>query len=309
MKIAILGSGAMGMLFGALLSQHNDVILVDVNEARVSAVNRVGITVAEPDGRDRVFHPEATTDSGGMAPADLVILFVKAFYSRDALGANRSLIGPDTYLLTLQNGSGHENTLREFADSDHIIIGMTQHNSSIDEGTRVNHGGGGLTSIGALDGRTEHLRPVAQAFCACGLDTTVSPNVRRLIWSKLFVNVSGSALTAILQVPLGFIVDDPNGWALAETLIREAVAVANADGLGFNADEVLSDVRRLLDDAHDGYTSIYADLHDGRRSEVDTISGAVVAAGKRNGTPTPCHTFVVELIHAFEAKNQHRRGR
>lgn len=110
-------------------------------------------------------------------------------------------------------------------------------------------------------------------------------------------------------MPLGFIVDDPNGWALAEALIREAVTVANADGLGFNADEVLSDVRRLLDDAHDGYTSIYADLHDGRRSEVDTISGAVVAAGKRNGTPTPCHTFVVELIHAFEAKNQHRRER
>ena len=122
MKIAILGSGAMGMLFGALLSQHNDVVLVDVDQARVSAVNEEGITVMEPDGQTGVFHPSAVADSSGMQPADLVILFVKAFYSRDALGANRSLMGPNTYVLTLQNGSGHENILREFVDQFYMFL-------------------------------------------------------------------------------------------------------------------------------------------------------------------------------------------
>lgn len=304
MKIAILGSGAMGMLFGGLLSQHNDVCLIDVNAQRVEEVNRLGITIEEPDGSARHFHPMAVTDSASFGQADLVILFVKALYSRSALQGNISLIGPHTHVLTLQNGSGHENILKEFVAPEQIVIGMTQHNSSISGPCRIHHGGGGCTSIGMLDGRTEPLEPIAAAFRACGFDTTVSTNVQKLIWNKMFLNVSGSALTAVLQVKLGFLVDDAHGWTMTEALVREAVAVANADGMGFDPDAVVADVHRLLENARGGYTSIYADLHDGRLSEVDTISGSVVAAGRRNGTPTPRHSFVVELIHAFEDKNK-----
>ena len=304
MNIAILGSGAMGMLFGALLSQHNSVTLVDVNEQRVEDVNTAGILIQEPDGTVRRFYPAAVTDSSSIGPVDLVIVFVKALYSRSALSGNKALLGPLTRVLTLQNGSGHENILKEFVTPENIIIGMTQHNSSIQGQASIHHGCGGLTYIGCLDGRTESLDSVAEAFSACGLETRVSPNVQRIIWNKMFLNVSGSALTAALQVKMGFLVDDVHGWTLTETLVREAVSVANAEGMGFDPDQVVTEVHRLMTGAHEGYTSIYADLRDGRRSEVDTISGSVVAAGKRNGTPTPCHSFVVELIHAMEDKNE-----
>ena len=302
MKIAILGAGAMGMLFGGCLSLHNDVTLVEVNPARVQEINAEGVCVCEPDGTQRQCRPRAVADTSGMAPVDLVIVFVKAMYSRAALEANKALIGPDTYLMTLQNGSGHEEVLREFAPDERVVIGTTQHNSSIAGPHAVHHGGGGHTFIGPLAGDPARLALVAQTFTACGFDTETAENVQKLIWNKMFLNVSASALTAILQVKLGYMVDNAHAWTLTERLIREAVAVANGDGLGFDADAVVAEIHGRLEQSKEGCTSIYADLRDGRRTEVDTISGSVVRASRRNGVPAPNHAFVVELIHAMEER-------
>lgn len=131
MRVVILGAGAMGMLFGGYLSRGNDVCLIDVDPKRVEAVNANGITIREPDGSEGVYHPRAATSCEGMEPADLIVLFVKAMYSRSALGGNKAIIGPNTFVMTLQNGAGHEDILREFVAEDHIVIGTTQDNSSV----------------------------------------------------------------------------------------------------------------------------------------------------------------------------------
>ena len=309
MKITVLGAGAMGMLIGGCLSRHNDVWLLDVNAARVETIAREGVTVCEPDGTRNLFRPHAVTSCDGLPEMDLVILFVKAMYSEQALEANRALIGPDTFLMTLQNGSGHEKTLLRFTDEDHAVIGSTQHNSSVIADGCVNHGGGGKTSIGLLTGATAPLEAVAENFTACGLDCAVSPDVKRQIWNKLFLNTSASSLTALFQTPLGFIVDDPHARRMMHALAKEAVAVANADvGGGFDEETVIGSIETVLRNGRGGYTSIYADLRDGRRSEVDTISGSVVEAGRRLNVPVPCHEMVVEAIHALEDKAAAQAG-
>jgi 2-dehydropantoate 2-reductase len=144
------------------------------------------------------------------------------------------------------------------------------------------------------------LKPIAGTFNRCGFETEISGNIQRKIWEKLFLNASASVLTAILQTKLGFVIENEHAWRLAGQLIREAVAVANAEGLAFEHDRILDAVRTAVEKAKDGYTSIYADIRDGRKTEVDSISGAVVAAGRRNHVPAPGHEFVVELIHAME---------
>jgi len=294
----------MGALVGGYLSRHNEVCLVDVNQALVDAINRNGVQITEADGTANVFYPEARTETAGLPPVDLVIVFVKAMYSRGALENNRALIGRDTFLMTLQNGSGHEATLLEFTDAEHVVIGTTLHNSAIVGLGQVRHGGGGASHIGCLEGDIARLEPIAQAFTACGLETTCDANVQRLIWEKLFTNVSASVLTGALQMPLGYIAANEHAWAMCETLIREAVAVANGDHMGFDVDEQLSAVRHLCENSAGGLTSIYADLRDGRASEVDTISGSVVRASRRNGVPAPSHEFIVHMIHALEAKTK-----
>jgi 2-dehydropantoate 2-reductase len=302
MKIAVIGSGAMGGLFSAYLSRCNEVTVIDVNRALVEKINAEGMKVREPDGSVQTCHPAAALSTAGMAPVDLVIVFVKAMFSEGALAANRGIIGPDTYLMTLQNGSGHEDTLQKFTDAAHVVIGTTQHNASISEPGVSNHGGSGMTHIGCITGDGKRLQPIADAFTASGLAADVSDSVQKMIWDKMFTNVSASALTGVLQVPLGFIVQDASTWQLCLKLIREAVNVAAALGMEFNYDEKTAEVRSVCENSPDGLTSIYADLKAGRRTEVDTISGSIVRAGQKCGVPAPSHEFLVGLIHAMEAR-------
>lgn len=302
MKITVLGAGAMGMLIGGYLSQNNEVWLLDIDKERVEKINRDGVLVREPDG-DRLFHPKAATDCRNLPEMDLLIVFVKAMYTLDVLEQNRALIGENTYLMTLQNGSGHENKLLQFTDEDHAIIGSTQHNSSIISNGYVNHGGGGKTSIGLLNGHSEVLNAIAENFTACGLECATTNEVKRQIWNKLFLNTAASSLTAVLQVPLGFIYDDPHAHDMMIKMAKEAVAVANADGCGeFDEEAIIESIETVLKNGKGGYTSIYADVKNGARTEVDTISGSVVDKAKKYGVPVPCHEMVISLIHAMENK-------
>ncbi|MBQ3697249.1 MAG: 2-dehydropantoate 2-reductase, partial [Spirochaetales bacterium] len=203
MRITVLGAGAMGSLFSGYLSRKNDVTVVDVSEVTVNAINAKGVNIKEKDGSILNCHPKAVRDSKGIGYQDLIIVFVKSMFTVSALEGNRNLIGPETYLMTLQNGAGHESKLLRFADRRHVIIGSTQHNSSVIEPGFVNHGGSGMCSIGLLDGDSEVLRPIAENMIGCGLECHTENNVQKQVWKKMFTNTAASSLTALFQVPLG----------------------------------------------------------------------------------------------------------
>lgn len=190
MKIAILGAGAMGMLFGSYLSQHNQVWLIDIDEKRIEKINADGVVVCEKNGEDRIYRPLAAASAAGLGTMDLVLVFVKSMFTVSALENNRSLIGPDTYLMTLQNGAGHEAKLLQFADEGHVIIGSTQHNSSVIANGHVNHGGSGQTSIGLLNGHSNEIQPIAENFTACGLDCCISINYINLLAVQMLLGAT-----------------------------------------------------------------------------------------------------------------------
>lgn len=306
-RIAILGAGAMGILIGGFLSSANDVTLIDVNPTVVEKIQNDGVVIQEKNGTSCKRYPNAVVDTSGMKPVDLMIVFVKAMYSEQAIETNRALIGPDTYLMTLQNGAGHEETLLKFVDEEHVVIGTTQHNSSVLSLGKVFHGGTGHTYIGGLKPYVDQLKPICDAFNASGLEASLDTNVKRLIWSKLFTNVSASALTGVLQCQLGFIAENTHARTMCETLIDEAVQVAESEQMEFNAEQELDTVLQVCRNAPNGYTSIYADITAGRRSEVDTISGSIVKAGHAEGVPTPVHAFLVEMVHAMEDLQQQKK--
>lgn len=294
----------MGMLFGAYLSRNNDVILLEKDISRVDKINTDGVKIRE-NGCDTQYPLEAARidEFVSESPVEMIIVFVKSMHEREALECAKPLIGSDTYLMTLQNGEGHESVLLDYAAAEHVIIGTTQDNSSIIENGYINHGGAGHTYIGLVSGNVKSIENIAENFTECGFATKTSDNIKRLIWNKLFLNASASALTALFQSNLGFIVDDPYAWELAEKLINEAVETANADGQRFDADDVVAEIKGHLLRSKGGYTSIYADIKAGRKSEVDTISGAVVKAAERLGIDVPNMKFVVNAIHAMENMN------
>ncbi|QTQ11539.1 2-dehydropantoate 2-reductase [Treponema parvum] len=307
MKIAVLGAGAMGSLFSGYLSKNNEVSVIDVSHAVVDAIKKHGVRIKEKDGSVTQCSPNALLKSEGLGEQDLVIVFVKSMFTISALEGNKNLIGKNTYLMTLQNGVGHESKLLKFTDRKHIIIGSTQHNSSVIEPGFVNHGGSGITSIGLLDGGSKAIAFIAENFTSCGFECRTEDNVRRQVWNKMFTNTAASSLTALFQVPFGFIHTDANANFLMKQLCREAVEVANSLGLGFDLEEVVKDVDTVCANAPGGYTSIYADIRDGKKSEVDTISGSVVETAHDRKIEVPYHEFVVNAIHALENKNKENR--
>lgn len=304
MKIAVIGAGAMGSIYGGHLSLKNEVYLIDTNQAIVDHINANGLILQE-NGTDVRYSPTAVTTTEGLPPMDLIILFVKSLFSRAALSANHGLIGPDTYVMTLQNGSGHEDILSEFVAEDHIIIGTTNDNGAILAPGYVRHGGEGETNIGMLTEDKENFLPkLKEVLDDCGFCGHIHEKIQQLIWNKLFTNVSLSAVTGILQVPMGFIASNEHAWFITRRLIHEAVEVAH--GLGLEADEeaITAKVKATSEGSPEGITSICADLRDGRRTEVNTISGSVVRASKKCGVPAPTHELIVELVHAMEERQK-----
>ena len=304
MKIAVLGAGAMGSIYGGHLSLYNDVYMIDRKQEIVEKINADGLKLFEND-KDVVYRPEAMSDSKNLEEVDLVILFVKSLFSKDALEENRHIIGEHTYLMTLQNGAGHEDILSEFVPKERIIIGTTEDNGAVLDNAYVRRGGKGKTNIGMLVPDKEGmLQKVKESFDLCGFDTHIYDNIQQLIWDKLFTNVSLSALTGVLQVPIGFIASDEYAWNMTVTLIKEALQVAKALGLTFDENEVIEKVRATSINSPDGKTSIYADLKAGRRTEVNTISGAVVRAGEKTGVDVPTHRMIVNMVHAMEDRER-----
>lgn len=302
MKIAVIGAGAMGSIYGCHLSLNHEVYMVDTSSSVVEHIKNEGIRLTE-DGEDHVYCPRAAQSADGLGPMDLVLLFVKSLYSRTALELNQALIGPQTYVLTLQNGSGHEDIIEEFAAKDRIIIGTTEDNGAVLSTGCIKRGGTGNTNVGMLlEDKEQFLPKLKEAFEACGFHVAIHSNIQQLIWNKLFTNVSLSAVTGILQVDMGYIAANEHAWNMTVRLIKEAVLVAKGLGLEADENEIMEKVKKTSQMSPHGCTSIRLDLQNGRRTEVDTISGSVVRAAKKCGILVPAHEFVVEMIHAMEGK-------
>lgn len=304
MKIAVIGAGAMGSIYGGHLSLNNEVYLIDTNGDIINHINENGL-VLEEDGKSNVYRPKAVTNSGRLPKMDLVILFVKSLYSKVALIGNKDIIGKDTYLMTLQNGSGHEDILGEFTDAEHIIIGTTEDNGAVLGVGHIRRGGVGNTNIGMLvEDKNAFLPKVKDAFDCCGFNVKIHGNIQQLIWNKLFTNVSLSVVTGILQVKIGYIRNNEYAWNMTKTLIHEAVEVANKLGLEANEYKIIRDVENVSIMSPEGVTSICADLRAGRKTEVDNISGSVVKAAAKVGVEVPTHNFVVNMVHAMECREK-----
>lgn len=304
MKIVVIGAGAMGSIYGGHLSMNNEVFIVDTNQAVVDKINAEGLKIDE-DGTTNIYHPTAVKSTEGIKDVDLVILFVKAIFSRAALEGNKQIIGPGTRLLTLQNGAGHEDLLKQFVPEDHVVIGTTEDNGAVLEPGHVRRGGVGKTNVGLLTEDKDGFLPLLkESFDSCGFQVKIHDNIQQLIWDKLFTNVSLSAVTGVLQVDMGYIAANEYAWKLTTELIHEAVLTAQALGLSCDEEAIVEKVRMTSVNNPAGCTSIRADLRAGRKTEVDTISGAVLRAAEKCNLKVPAHEFIVNMVHAMEGRNQ-----
>lgn len=301
MKIAIIGAGAMGCLYGAYLSSSHEVIMIDAYEPQVQAIKENGITIQEADGAVYPYpHVKAYTCAQCMESVELVIVFVKSTYTEEALQQNQHLFAQDTLVMTLQNGAGNDRKIEKYVNKDNIIIGTSKHNA-VNLGNAVSkHAGKGVTTIGSNYQAQAQVDKVRQVLESAGFEVVVSEDIQRIIWSKLLVNLSVNTLTALTQTPIGYMIKNQYAWDFAKRLIYEAIEVAEADGTYFDRREALEMVHKVCEDAGEGYSSMYQDRKRHVKMEIDAINGAIVQQAKLYGVPTPYNTLIVDLIHAIE---------
>ena len=307
MKITVIGPGAMGLLFGGKLAACADVSLIGSNAANLKEINEKGVTIKR-DGSSVTRRVPAYKGGSHREPADVVLLFTKAYQIRDVLSENRGLIGPDTMLLTLQNGAGHDRVMREFADSAHVLIGTTKQGSYRESASVIVNSGLGETVFGGAASQGEQapdrarLEELRSVFENAGFPCAVSDNIRFEVWNKLMINASSSVLSGVLQVPQGYVAENEMAWSICEDLIREICAAAAGEGAVFVPEEQILRVREHLRKAPDGCTSIYADIKNGRKTEADFICGAVVRAAQEQGLRVPVQETILRLVHAMEGR-------
>ena len=299
MKIGFLGCGAMGSIYAGNLTKAHEVYIFDAMPAVCEAVNTTGITIDEPDGSTKVYHPViATTDPSTIGEMDIMIVFVKYLFLESALEKCKTMIGPHTSVLSLQNGIGNYDEIAKVVPEKQICCGTTAHGATNLGPGHSRHTGCGPTNVGTIKGGHESAEKVAEALRAGGFEVNVQENVMQLIWHKLFANIAINAITALLDVTNGTIAENEHERDLAEKMVREAVAVANATGCSFDVEAELKNAFDVALATGTNRSSMLQDVTRKGITEIKIINGAVVKEGKAAGVPTPYNEAIVDLILA-----------
>lgn len=302
MKISIIGSGAMGSLFGGMLCRAgHDVVLYDVFREHVEAIRRDGLAIEQAGSSEAItVRPAATVDPADTRGSDVMIVFVKSTVTEEACRQFAPLAGPGTIALTLQNGLGNEAILRRHFGVERTAAGVTSQGATFLGPGRIRHAGKGPTHMAMASGSHRKLVALATALAQAGFETHVESDVAGLVWSKLVINVGINALTALVNRPNGRLLDLEETRSLMADLVAEAVAVAKARGVALTYADPLATVYEVAKKTGANRSSMLQDFDRGRASEIDFMNGAIVREAAELGIPVPVNAAVTRLVKAIE---------
>lgn len=297
MKIAILGSGAMGGVYGAKLFEAGfDVTLIDIWKEHVAAIKEKGLTIDGLMGGKSIKAP-ITDNPADIGVVDLLMVQVKAYDTSTAVESAKSIIGPTTTVMSLQNGVGNVEQLIVAVGKERVIGGVTSHGAYVVGPGHLCHTGHSYTSIGELNGtESERIKKIADMLEAAGLaPVVISNDVNKLIWKKLMGNISLNAISALCDIRNGQVIDFPETREISRLAVEEAAAVARAKGITVDYDPV-EVAWQVIRDTAPNRSSMLQDVSVKRKTEVDVINGAIVREGRALGIPTPVNQVLTALI-------------
>lgn len=301
MRIAVVGAGAMGSLFGGRLAEGgHDVVLIAVNDRQIEAINAAGLRLEADDG-DRRIPVTAQRAAAARGPFDLIIVFTKSTNTRAAIESVAPLVGPATWALTLQNGLGNAETIAAVVPAARVAVGITNIPADRVAPDHVrSHGAGQVrigTMTGAADPALEHIRA---ALDESRLPCTADPSIRTAIWEKIAFNAAMNSLSAITRLRVGALGDHPDGRALAGAIADETLAVALANGIAVDRNRVHETMAHAFREHRGHAPSMLQDVLAGRPTEIEAINGAIVAAAKRAGVAVPVTQTLLRLVRLVE---------
>lgn len=307
MRIAILGVGGVGGYFGARLAHAGHAVHFIARGAHLAAMQADGLYVESPLGDLQIHPAHATDDPAAVGPVDLVLVGVKTWQLAAALETARPLLGPETAVLPLLNGVEAPTLIAQTLGPQHALGGLCRIIAFLVAPGRIRHAGVDPTIIfGALDGRvTPRVTAIAGALADAGVQHEIAPDVNRALWEKFMLICAWSGLGAITRAPIGTWRSLPGTRALAEQVLTEVAAVGRAHGVDIPASQVAATLSLFDTVPAGGTASMQRDIMEGRPSELEAQSGAVVRLGAAVNVPTPVNAFI---YHCLLPQEQAARG-
>lgn len=300
MRIYVIGSGAMGGFYGGLLFRAGyDVTLIDNREDHIALIQRQGLKVGGVRGSHTVRVP-AHTSIEGLSPGDLAIIFTDTNATHEAARTAARVLKPDGFVLTLQNGIGNVEILVAQLGKERVAAGVTMNSGAHPEIGHVVYTNAAMTSLGELDGKiTPRVQAVADMLNMAEIPAEVITDPMAQIWTKFVLNCALNALTAVTGLRAGEIYRTPEVMELLGKVVDEILLVVARKGIKLlEADPK----KKIIEHCRLRYNkpSMMQHIEQGRRTEIDSINGALVREGKALGLSLPYNETIVALIKGLE---------
>ena len=302
MKITVAGAGAMGCRFGGSLhAAGHDVLLLDGWPEHVTAINVGGLKTTDEAGTRTVPVP-AKLFPANADPADLVIVFAKATATAAVAAAAAPAIGPDTVVLTLQNGLGNIEALLAHVPRDRLLAGTTTLGTELLGPGHIRALGSGETTLGALGSSSPYPERTVATLRSAGIIARIADDPLGVIWSKVAFNCVMNTLCSIASIPVSALALYGGFDELAASILDEIVAVASAEGVTVDKTAVLALMRAQFSPSASGdhLASMLQDLMNGRPTEVAHLNGAIASRAAAHGLAAPVNTAITQLIGLLE---------
>lgn len=297
MRVAILGTGALGCIFAGRLAQQAEVWVLGTWAAGVAAVQERGVVIHEPDGRRRQVRVAADSDPTAVPPADFALVLVKSYQTDRAAAWAARVLAADGLAVTLQNGLDNAPRLAAAVGAQRTAVGVTYTGATLLGPGEVRLAAIQPTFIGHAPG-VERLTTLLNA---AGLETQVVDNIESRLWAKAVANAAINPLTALWRVPNGELLATVERRALLAALATEAAAVARGCGIALPFSDPVSYVEEVCRATAANRSSMLQDVLAGRPTEINSINGVLVAEGRRLGIPTPVNEVVWRLVRGLTA--------
>ena len=299
-KVVIVGAGAMGQLFAARMVEGGaDVTLVDVDKPRLEALAREGISLSDDSG-ERTLPVKAGLAAEVSGPQDLILMFTKGLHTAAAAKSVAHLDGGQTWALTLQNGVGNADVMAEVFPPDRVLHGIAELPADLHGPTSVSSHGKGALRLGGYTPAANAGAPMAvELLTKAGFETIADPDVEAAIWEKLAFNAALNSVGAVLGMTNGQVADSPSR-RIAYAIASETAETAAAKGVRVDAQAIREKIDYALAHHRGHKASMLQDRLAGRKTEIETINGAVVRAAESLGVATPVTSVLADLIRTID---------
>jgi 2-dehydropantoate 2-reductase len=308
--IAVVGAGAVGSFYGAMLARAGHAVTLIARPAHVQAIEREGLRL-QMGGRIETIRTAARTDIDSVGDADLVLFCVKSTDTETVAREMAPHLGDDALVLSLQNGVENAATIARHVRQA-VVPAVVYVATAMPEPGLVAHHGRGDLVIGPIDARAARdpalaarLQALVDLFATAQVPVRISADVMAELWSKLMVNCAYNAISGIAQAPYGHLAALDEVRALQETVVREVVALAEAEGVNLPLAPALEAMRKIAPAMPAQLSSTAQDMARGKPSEIDHLNGFVARRGAALGVATPANQALYALVRLIESE----RGR